>query len=92
VQAVYFLDRLKLVALIAYLGMGLLIMVAIKPLLASLSTGGFVWLMIGGACYILGIVFYAVKRIPFNHAVWHIFVLGGAISHFFAMLLHVLPE
>lgn len=91
-QAVYFLDRLKLVGLIAYLGMGLLIMIAIKPLLASLSTAGFVWLMIGGACYILGIVFYVAKRIPYNHAVWHLFVLAGAISHFFAILLHVLPE
>jgi hemolysin III len=91
-QAVYFLDRLKIVALIAYLGMGLLILIAIKPLIAALSLGGFVWLMIGGACYILGIVFYVVKRIPFNHAVWHLFVLAGAISHFFTMLLHVLPK
>jgi len=92
VQAVCFLDRLKLVALIAYLAMGLLIVIAFKPLVASLSPGGIVWLVIGGGCYIFGIIFYLAKRIPFNHAVWHLFVLAGAISHFFAMLLHVLPQ
>lgn len=91
-QASLFLDRFKLLGLITYLAMGWLIVIAIKPLLSSLNVGGIIWLAIGGACYTLGISFYLIKRIPYNHAVWHLFVLGGAVSHFFCMLLHVLPE
>jgi hemolysin III len=91
-QAALFLDRLKILALITYLGMGWLILIAIIPLIGLLPLGGFVWLTVGGACYTLGFVFYVIKRIPFNHAVWHVFVLAGAISHFFAMWLYVLPR
>jgi hemolysin III len=50
-----------------------------------------IWLVIGGLCYTGGVVFYVSKRIPYNHAIWHLFVLGGSVSHFFAMLLYVLP-
>ncbi|MCP4197191.1 MAG: hemolysin III family protein [Proteobacteria bacterium] len=91
VQSVLFIDRFKLVALIAYLGMGWLIVFALKPLVAALPLGGMIWLVIGGLCYTGGVVFYVSKRIPYNHAIWHLFVLGGSVSHFFAMLLYVLP-
>jgi len=90
-QATLFLDRLKLFSLIAYLGMGWLIVAAFRPLVASLPAGGLIWLAIGGACYTLGIVFYLIRRIPYNHAIWHLFVLAGSVSHFFAMLFYVLP-
>jgi hemolysin III len=92
IQATFFLDRLKFFSLIAYLGMGWLIVAAFKPLIASLHLGGIIWLAAGGVCYTLGVVFYVTKRIPYNHAIWHLFVLAGSISHFFAMLLYVLPE
>ncbi len=91
IQSALFIDRLKFVALLAYLGMGWLIVFALKPLVAALPFGGMVWLVIGGLCYTGGVVFYVSKRIPYNHAIWHLFVLGGSISHFFAMLLYVLP-
>jgi hemolysin III len=91
VQATLFIDRLKLAGIIAYLGMGWLIVAALKPLLASLPAGGLIWLAIGGACYTLGIVFYLSRRIPYNHAIWHLFVLAGSLSHFFTMLFYVLP-
>ena len=92
IQAVFFLDRLKFLALIAYVGMGWLIVVALKPLVAALSLGGLLWIAAGGAFYTLGVIFYVTKRIPYNHAIWHIFVLCGSICHFFAMLLYVLPD
>ncbi len=91
VQAALFLDRLKLLSLIAYLGMGWLIVAALKPLAAALPLGGMIWLALGGVLYTLGVVFYVIRRIPYNHAIWHLFVLAGSISHFFAMLLYVLP-
>jgi hemolysin III len=92
VQASLALDKLKFFSLIAYAGMGWLIVIAYKPLLAALAAGGMFWIILGGVCYTLGIVFYVVKRIPFNHAIWHLFVIGGAASHFFAMLFYVLPR
>ena len=91
VQASLALDKLKLWSLAAYIAMGWLIVVALKPLLARLAPGGLLWLGLGGICYTGGVVFYVIKRIPFNHAIWHLFVLAGSICHFFAMLLYVLP-
>jgi len=92
VQATLFLDRFKLFSLIAYLGMGWLIVAAFKPLVASLPPGGLAWIIAGGLFYTLGVVFYVTKRITFNHMIWHLFVLAGSICHFFAMLFYVLPE
>jgi hemolysin III len=74
-----------------YIAMGWLIVIAIKPLLANVPRGGLVWLFGGGLCYTLGAGLYAIKRIPFNHAIWHLFVLGGSICHYFAILFYVLP-
>ncbi len=85
------LDRFKLVNLLSYLAMGWLGMIAIRPLVIALPRGGVIWLVIGGVAYTLGVVFYAGKKIPFNHAIWHLFVLGGSICHFFALLFYVLP-
>ena len=49
------------------------------------------WLVAGGVAYTAGAIFYVVDRIPFNHAIWHVFVLVGGICHFFGVALHVLP-
>jgi hemolysin III len=91
VQASLALDKLKIWSLVAYLALGWLIVVVAKPLLAALPLPGIAWLIGGGLCYTLGVYFYVRMRIPFNHAIWHLFVLGGSICHFFAMLLYVLP-
>jgi hemolysin III len=74
-----------------YVGMGFLIVVAIKPLLASLTPAGLMLLVTGGAVYILGLPFYGWRRLPYHHAVWHLFVLAGSTFHFFAILLYVIP-
>ncbi len=71
--------------------MGWLCLVAIKPLLRALSTEGFMWLLFGGLFYTGGIAFYALDhRRQYFHAIWHLFVLAGSVSHYMAILLHVL--
>lgn len=80
-----------------YLGMGWLAVVAVAPLLRVLPLGGFSWLLLGGGCYTVGAVIYALQRPdPFpdvfgSHDIFHIFVLAGSISHFVFMLRYVLP-
>lgn len=74
-----------------YVLMGWLIVIAWKPLYAALPTGGIVLLVTGGLLYTLGTIFYVWRGFPFHHAVWHLFVLAGAIVHFFAVLLYLLP-
>lgn len=87
-----FMDRLRLPSVLIYVGMGWMVVIALKPLAEGLTMGGLFWLFGGGLSYTIGIVFYAWKRFRFHHAVWHLFVLGGSIAHFFAMLLYVLPS
>lgn len=74
-----------------YVGMGWIGLVAIKPLVANLPAGG-LWLLFGGgAAYTLGVPFYLWQRLPYNHALWHAFVLLGSVLQFFSVLLYVLP-
>ncbi|MBU2862557.1 hemolysin III family protein [Reinekea marina] len=73
-----------------YLLMGWTVIIAIKPLMANLATGGLVLLVAGGVAYTLGVVFYVNKRIPYNHAIWHLFVLAGAMGHYLSVALYVL--
>jgi hemolysin III len=80
----------RVLPLIIYFVMGWLILLAIKPLLASLPRAGFIWLLTGGLLYTSGIVFYALdRRYPWMHGVWHLFVLAGSISHYVAILIYV---
>jgi len=80
----------RVLPMIIYFVMGWLIVLAIKPLLATLSPAGFAWLLTGGILYTSGIVFYALDHLyPWMHGVWHLFVLGGSISHYVAILVYV---
>jgi len=73
-----------------YLGMGWLVVVAIKPLSAALPPEG-LWLLIaGGLCYTFGTAFYVLKKVRYMHAVWHLWVLAGSVLHFLAVLLYVI--
>jgi hemolysin III len=74
-----------------YLAMGWLILFAMGPLVRHLPMAGVGWLVAGGVTYTLGIVFYAWNRLPFNHAIWHLFVLGGSACHVLAVTHYVLP-
>jgi hemolysin III len=72
--------------LVVYILMGWLVVVALKPLIAAAPLSSLIWLLIGGVAYTTGVIFYAWERLPFGHAVWHLFVMAGSISHFFAVL------
>jgi hemolysin III len=73
-----------------YLVMGWLIVFALGPLLRELPLAGVWWLVAGGVTYSAGIIFYAWHRLPFNHAIWHLFVLGGSACHVLAIARYVL--
>jgi len=83
------LDKLKALLVLSYVVMGLLVVIAIKPMIQMVPRGMIIWLFIGGACYILGIIFYLWKRLPYHHPIWHLFVLGGSISHFLGILFYL---
>ena len=89
---VLFIHRFKLVSTLLYVLMGWFIVIAMKKVIANLDTMGLIWLIIGGVSYTGGVFFYLNDKIKFNHAIWHLFVLGGSICHFFAILFHVLPK
>ena len=91
IKKLWFKHRFPKVALASYLVMGWLIVVAAPQMAAAIGPNGMAWLVAGGLAYTAGAVFYAVDRIPFNHAIWHMFVLVGGICHFFGVALHVLP-
>lgn len=81
--------RFKIASLATYLCMGWLSLIVIYQLALTLSAGG-VWLLaVGGIVYSLGVIFYVARRIPYNHAIWHAFVLGGSACHFCAIYFYV---
>jgi len=88
---IVFPGRWPALALTLYLAMGWVAVVAVKPLLATLPPGGLVLLLLGGLSYTGGLGFYAWKRLPYGHAIWHLFVLAGSVLHFFAILIYVVP-
>jgi len=81
----------RLIDIILYAGMGWMLLIAIVPLVRSMPLMGLMWIFIGGACYTFGIIFY--RKAKFNHAhlVWHLMVLAGSISHFFAVFFYIIP-
>lgn len=86
-----FVYRFKRLSLVTYLMMGWLSLVVIYQLALNLDIGGLTLLAVGGVIYSLGVIFYVAKRIPFNHAIWHGFVLAGYACHFLAIYLYVEP-
>ncbi|MGD0279721.1 MAG: hemolysin III family protein [Smithella sp.] len=88
---IFFVHRFQIISTIAYIVMGWLIIFAIKPLTRLLPENGLILLICGGLAYTLGTVFYSWKKLPFNHAIWHSFVLAGSACHFFAIMFYVVP-
>ncbi|MER3318609.1 MAG: hemolysin III family protein [Allomuricauda sp.] len=89
VLKIFFTGRFEAFSLVLYGVMGWLIVIDLPYLLGHMSSSGLIYLASGGAFYTIGILFYAVKRIPYNHLIWHFFVLGGAISHW-CLILEIL--
>jgi hemolysin III len=86
---VFFTGRFKILSTSIYGIMGWLVIFFIKPLLENLPEGAFLWLLLGGVSYTIGIVFYLWERLPFSHTIWHLFILGGSVCHFFCIFLHL---
>jgi len=86
----WFVDRVPRLSTALYLAMGWLVIIAAKPVLAHVPLTILLWLLAGGLFYSIGVIFYAWKRLPYNHAVWHLFVLAGSTCHYFAVLRSVL--
>lgn len=82
-----FINRFKKLSLTLYLVMGWLCATVMSELIDSMTALGFQLLILGGLFYTFGVIFYVGKRIPFNHAIWHLFVLAGAVSHFLCVYL-----
>ena len=81
--------KYKKISLATYLGMGFISFSIIEKLYQALPAEAMILFALGGLIYCLGVIFYVQKKIPFNHAIWHLFVLGGAASHFFMIWLYV---
>lgn len=82
-------NKLRKVSTIIYLAMGWLIIIAIYPFVKNVETGGIILVVLGGLSYTIGVIFYKWKSLPFNHAIWHLFVLAGTVLQFFAVLFYV---
>ena len=83
---IFFTGRFRAFSVTLYLLMGWLCVIALPLLIRAMPTEGLAWLVAGGLAYSLGVVFYGVKRVPFNHAIWHVFVLAGSAFHYLAVL------
>ena len=80
----------RLLSVLVYLLMGWLIVLALDDIIAALPPTGFAWLAAGGLFYTVGVAFYALDdRWPWCHGIWHLFVLAGSVSHYFAILLYL---
>jgi len=90
IYKIYFYSaKYRAISAIIYILMGWIIVIAIKPLVNNLSTPGLIWLIVGGLSYSLGVIFYLWRKLPYSHPIFHLFVLGGSIAHFFGILLYV---
>ncbi len=88
----FYTGRFDKISTIAYVAMGWIIIFAVKPLIENLPLNGLYWLLAGGIFYTIGAVLYSVKKIKFNHAIFHVFVLLGSFSHFMAIYFYVLKH
>ncbi len=87
----FFTGKYDIISALIYIAMGWLIIIAIKPMNENLSSDGLLWLLGGGISYSIGAVFYLLNKMPYNHAIFHIWVLLGSFAHFVAVFWYVLP-
>lgn len=91
VLKLFFTGRFNTLSTIMYVAMGWLAVFAIKPLIENLAPEGFFWLVLGGFFYTIGAILYSIKKLDYNHAIFHIFVLLGSFCHFMSVFFYVLP-
>jgi hemolysin III len=88
---VLFIERFQILSVISYILMGWLCVFVFREMLVNIPIGGIILLAAGGFLYTIGVIFYALQKIPYMHAVWHFFVMGGSICHYFAVLFFLAP-
>ena len=88
----FFTGKYNLISTIMYVLMGWVIVFAIKPLINNLPLEGLIWLLVGGISYTIGAILYSIKKIKFNHAIFHMFVLSGSFCQFMSVFFYVLPS
>lgn len=86
---IMWIDKFDKLSTLLYLIMGWAIVFAMKDLIATVPMTGIVFLVLGGLFYSLGCIFYTIDRWPYNHAIWHLFVIAGSVFHFFAVILYL---
>jgi len=92
VLKLFFTGRFDRISTIAYVIMGWIIVFAVNPLIQNLSVDGLWWLLAGGLSYTIGAVLYSINKLPFNHAIFHFFVLFGSLAHFISIYYFVLVK
>ncbi len=92
VLKLFFTGKFNVLSTLMYVFMGWIIVFAISPLIENLSIQGLFWLFAGGAAYTTGAILYSIKKIKFNHAVFHMFVLLGSYCHFVSVYSYVLAS
>lgn len=91
VLKLFYTGRFNLISTIMYVAMGWIIIFAINPLIKNLNQDGIWWLFGGGVSYTIGAILFMLKKMPYNHAVFHIFVLLGTFAHFICIYFYILP-
>lgn len=86
----FFTGRFNLLSTAIYVMMGWIGVIAIVPIIEALPAGGLFWLILGGAMYTLGVMFYLMETVPFSHTVWHLFVMAGALAHYICIYNYVI--
>ena len=88
----FFTGRFRYASTAIYLAMGWMIVIAIRPLTRVVPAGGMILLVSGGLLYTVGAALYLFKRIPYHHAIWHVFVLAASMAQYFAVMFYVVPR
>jgi hemolysin III len=86
---IFFVEKMKIISPLLYLLMGWMIVLLVEPMSVSMPQNGIILLLAGGLSYSVGLIFFAWHRIPFNHSIWHVFVMGGTACHFFGFLFYL---
>lgn len=84
--------RFAVASAAVYLFQGWVVIFAVRPLMHAISPHGLLWVGAGGLAYTFGVIFFAMDRIPYLHAAWHLFVLAGSVAHYIAILFYVVPQ
>ena len=87
----FFTGRFNKITTFAYVAMGWSAVFMLGTMARTMGSQGLMWILIGGAFYTIGVVPYLWKRLPYNHAIWHLFVMGGSICHFLGILWYAVP-